>query len=147
MTRRLLTGLLAIMSVAPAFAQRGRPGGPGGGESRGLGYLTGYLGLTDSQKAQAQTIFAEAATASQTIRGQLTGARDALRAAAKANQSDAELERLGAAVGAVEGQLAAINAKAVAKFYALLTAEQKTKYDQMENGPRGPRGPRRQAPQ
>ena len=147
MTRRLLTGLLAILSVTPIFAQRGRPGGPGGGESRGLDYLAGYLGLTESQKTQAQTIFDAAATASETARGQLSGARDALRAAAKANQSDAELDRLGAAVGAVEGQLAAINAKAVAKFYALLTAEQKAKYDQVGGGPRGPGRTRRQAPQ
>ena len=88
MTRRLLTGLLAILSVTPIFAQRGRPGGPGGGESRGLDYLAGYLGLTESQKTQAQTIFDAAATASETARGQLSGARDALRAAAKANQSD-----------------------------------------------------------
>jgi hypothetical protein len=36
---------------------------------------------------------------------------------------------LAAAVGVIEGQLLAIRAKAETKFYALLTADQKTKYD------------------
>jgi hypothetical protein len=55
-------------------------------------------------------------------------------------QPDSELERLAAAVGTIQGQLTGIQAKASAKFYALLTAEQKTKYDaRSEHGPRGPR--------
>ena len=62
-----------------------------------------------------------------------------MHAAAKANQSEAELDRLAAAVGALDGQLAGIEAKAVAKFYALLTADQKAKYDERANrgGPAG----------
>lgn len=103
--------------------------------SNRLDFLTGYLTLTDSQKAQAKTIFDAAATAVTTAQGQMTAAHDALNTAVKANRADAELDRLAAAVGTIHGQIEAIQAKATAKFYALLTAEQKTKYDAL--GTRG----------
>lgn len=98
-----------------------------------LDFLAGYLSLTDSQKAQAKTIFDVATTATSTAQGQLTAAHDALTVAVKANRADSELDRLAAAVGTIHGQVEAIRAKAVAKFYALLTAEQKTKYDALGN--------------
>lgn len=138
MTRRYLAAAAAILAALPILAQGPRRGGgPGGGR---LGFLAGYLSLTDSQKQQAQAIFDAAGAASETARGQLTSARDALRSAVKANQGDTALDRLAAAVGVIEGQLAAIQAKAEASFYALLTAEQKTKYDQRGAGGAG-RGP------
>jgi len=136
MTKLFLLAALAILPAMPVLAQRGER--PAGGGSRRLDYLAGYLSLTDTQKQQAQAIFDAADQAATTARGQLTGARDALRAASKANQSEAELDRLAAAAGAIEGQLAAIDAKAFAKFYALLTADQKTKYDERGNRPGGP---------
>lgn len=142
MKRRFLIAAPAILAALPMLAQiRGTFGGPPGGGMRGLNFLAGYLGLTDSQKQQAQAIFDAADQASETVRGQLTSARDALRTAVKANQPDAELDRLAAALGAIEGQLAGIRAKADAKFYALLTAEQKEKYDQL--GTRSGPGPGR----
>lgn len=137
MTRRYLVAAVAILSTLPILAQGRRPFG--GGTAR-LDFLAGYLGLSDSQKQQAQAIFDAENQASQAALGQLTSARDALRQAVKAGQSDAELDRLGAAVGAIEGQLAGIHAKAEAKFYALLTAEQKQKYDQRGSRP-GPGRP------
>jgi Spy/CpxP family protein refolding chaperone len=100
-----------------------------------LDFLAGYLGLSDSQKQQAQAIFDASEEAEQTARGELTSARQALRAGVKAGKTDAEFDQLGAAVGTAEGKLAAIQAKASAKFYALLTSEQKEKYDQL--GERG----------
>lgn len=128
-------GVLAVMSGAlPVFAQ----GPPGRGNSNRLDFLAGYLGLTDTQKTQAQAIFDAAKTASTTAQGQLTAANDALRAAIKTGAADSEFDRLGAAVGTIQGQLAAIQAKASAKFYALLTPDQKTKYDAM--GDRGGSG-------
>lgn len=132
---------MAALSVIPVLAQRG----PGPGNR--LDFLTGYLSLTDSQKTQAQAIFDAADSAAETARGQLTSARDTLRQAVKDGKPDSILDQLAAAVGAVEGQLAAIHAKAQSKFYALLTAEQKAKYDQM--GDRLGTGPHRihRAPQ
>ncbi|MEZ5355873.1 MAG: Spy/CpxP family protein refolding chaperone [Bryobacteraceae bacterium] len=144
--RRTLMAAAAILMAAPlvpsAMAQG--PGGPRGGRGNRLDFLAGYLALTDAQKTQAQSIFDAASTASETARGQSEAARTALEAAVKANQSDAEIDRLAAAIGVIHGQVTAIQAKAQAKFYALLTAEQKTKYDALHDragdGPRGPRG-------
>lgn len=140
MTRRLSMAMFALAAALPMIAQ------PGGGPPRGGGfridYLAGYLGLTESQKTQATTIFDAAKSASETARGQMTSARSALATAVKANAADNELDRLAAAIGVIEGQLAGIQAKANAKFYALLTAEQKAKYDAMGNRGEGG-GPRR----
>ncbi len=127
MKRRMTLAALALAAVLPALADDFRVPG-----ANRLDFLAGYLTLTDAQKAQAKTIFDAADTAATTARGSLTAAHDALEAAVKANRADAELDRLAAAVGVVQGQLAAIHAKAEAKFYALLTAEQKTKYDAFE---------------
>lgn len=138
MNRRLLVATMMCVAALPMMAQGPR----GRGDS--LDFLTGYLSLTDAQKTQAKTIFDAAETASESARGQMTAAREALNAAVKANRADTELDRLAAAVGVVEGHLAGIRAKASAKFYALLTAEQKTKFDAMQanRGPGGPGGGR-----
>ena len=127
MKRRMTLAALALAAALPALADDFRVPG-----ANRLDFLAGYLTLTDAQKAQAKTIFDAADTAATTARGTLTAAHDALEVAVKANRADAELDRLAAAVGVVQGQLAAIHAKAEAKFYALLTAEQKTKYDAFE---------------
>ena len=126
MNRRLITTTLMMVAALPMMAQGPRSGG------NSLDFLAGYLTLTDAQKTQAKTIFDAATAAADTAHGQLTAAQDALKAAVKANKSDAELDRLAAAVGVVEGQIAGIHAKAQAKFYNLLTAEQKTKYDTLQ---------------
>ena len=138
MTRRLMIPAMTLLFAVSTFAQGHRGRRPEGG--RGVDFLAGYLSLTDAQKQQAQTIFNAAETASETARGQHQSAREALQTAIKANGSETELDRLAAAVGTIEGQLLAINAKASAKFYALLTAEQKAKYDELGN--RGGRGER-----
>ncbi len=139
-----MTAALATLTVAgalPIFAQ-GVARGPGANR---LDFLAGYLSLTDTQKAQAKTIFDAASTASTTAQGQSTAAHDALKAAIKANAIDSEIDRLAAAVGVIHGQLTGIQAKASVKFYALLTAEQKTKYDALgdrQGGGPGRGGPR-----
>ena len=77
MNRRLLTATMMIVAALPMMAQ-GPRGARGGGNS--LDYLAGYLTLTDSQKTQAKTIFDAANAATETARGQLTAAHDALQA-------------------------------------------------------------------
>lgn len=143
MKQHLLITTTALLMTFGAAAQGPRHGSDRNGTessadrtTRRLDYLTGYLGLSEAQRTQAQTIFSAADTASETARGQLTAARDALNTAIRANASDAEIDRLSAAIGTIEGQLTAIQAKASARFYALLTAEQRTKYDQRGRGGR-----------
>lgn len=131
MTRRFLVAAIAVITALPLAAQNQNQNS---GSSFRLNFLAGYLSLTDAQKTQAQTIFTAADTALQTANGTLTAARTALNASIKNNPADAEVDRLAAAVGTVEGQIAAIRTKAEVKFYALLTAEQKTKYDQLLSG-------------
>lgn len=144
MKRRSLIATLALVAALPVVSAQTR--GPGGNR---LEFLTGYLSLSDTQKTQAQAIFDAAESAGETARGQMTAAMDALKAAVKANASDADLDRLAAAVGVIHGQSAGIQAKASAKFYALLNADQKTKYDAMGDrsggsgkGPGGGKGRR-----
>jgi hypothetical protein len=49
---------------------------------------------------------------------------------------------LAAASGTLDGQLTAINSKAEAAFYAILTADQQTKFVSIpRRGPGGPGGP------
>jgi Spy/CpxP family protein refolding chaperone len=133
--KRILLVSLAVM--LPLLAQPGpRAFGAGGGRGPGGGggqdrvaFLAGYLGLTDAQKTAATAIFDAAATASTTARGTATAARDALQAGIKSGTSDAQIDQLAAAVGSTEAALTAIQAKAEAKFRALLTADQKGKLD------------------
>lgn len=138
----MISSLAAMTLITAAWAQTTTPAS---GANRRLEFLAGYLSLTDAQKTQAQAIFDAAESAATTAAGSLTSAQTALRTAIKANAADAELERLSAAIGVIQGQITAIRAKADAKFYALLTAEQKTKYDalgQGSGGSGGGKGPR-----
>jgi hypothetical protein len=48
------------------------------------------------------------------------------------------IDQAAATIGNVSAQLTAIDAKAEAAFYALLTADQRARYDELGNG-----GPRR----
>lgn len=130
-----------LLLASTAFAQR--PGGGGGGGNsvaNRVAFLAGLLSLTDAQKTQATTIFTAAETAQATLAGQMTTARTALHTAIQANAADAELDRLSAAVGTITAQQTAVKAKAEARFYALLTTEQKTKYDALGDRSGGPGG-------
>ena len=138
--------MLTTLTMAGLATLAAQSAMSGGGSGRRLNFLAGYLSLTDAQKTAAQAIFDAADTAAATAQGQMAAAQTALKTAIKAAASDAELDRLGAAIGTIQGQVTAIRAKAESKFYALLTAEQKAKYDQMGSnsgggpGGRGPRG-------
>ncbi|HEY3441061.1 MAG TPA: periplasmic heavy metal sensor [Paludibaculum sp.] len=133
MTRRILTVVLAACAALPVMAQGGM-GGPGGGRGNRVDFLAGYLSLTADQKTAAKAIFDAAEASAQTVAGQMKSAHDALRQAIKDGKTDVELDTLSMPIGTLSGQITAIQAKAQAKFYALLTAEQKAKYDEMRGG-------------
>ncbi len=140
------------LAAAMAFAQPGPGQGPGRFGGRGtppdpaamiqmhVDRLATVLGLDDTQKAQAVTIFTDAQTASQTARTTVDTARQSLKNAIKENNVT-NISSLAAQIGTGEGQLTASQATAEAKFYALLSTDQKTKYDSMNHGPRGGMGP------
>ncbi len=109
--------------------------------------LTTLLGLTTAQQAQATAIFTNALTASQTVQSSMHTDRDSLAAAIKANNT-ATIDQVSAAIGTLQGQLTAINAKADAAFYAILTPDQQAKYDALPHfGPGGGFGPPGLGPQ
>lgn len=139
-TARLVTFAL-LFSATSALAQRGGHGpGPGGPRGNRIDFLATVLSLTDAQKTQATAIFEAAETASTPLRETQATQRTALNDAAKSNAADAVIDQLAATLGATSGQLAAIQTKAFAKFYALLTTEQRTKLDELHTNGRGVRG-------
>jgi Spy/CpxP family protein refolding chaperone len=92
---------------------------------------TTLLSLTPTQVEQATTYFTAEATAHQNARASERAAHQALEAAVKANDA-ATIQSTAAALGQISGETEAAHAVARAQFYAILTADQKTKYDQLE---------------
>ncbi len=92
---------------------------------------TTLLTLTPTQVEQATTFFTAEATAHQNARASEHTAHQALEAAVKANDS-ATIQSTAATLGQMSGEMMAAHALAQAQFYAILTADQKTKFDQLE---------------
>jgi Spy/CpxP family protein refolding chaperone len=122
------------------------PGGPWGSGQNRIEFLGTVLSLTDEQKTQAKAIFDAAQTAGTSLRETQGLQRTALNDAAKSNAADGAIDDLAATLGTTSGQLAAIQTKAFAKFYALLTTEQRTKLDELQAKGRGMRGPGAEPP-
>ena len=99
--------------------------------------LTSRLELTPAQQTQASDIFTKAQAAAEPIRTSQQTNRTAFTSAIKINDT-AAIDKLAAESGTLDGQLMAIQGKAEAAFYSILTADQKTKYDSMHHG--GPGG-------
>jgi len=98
--------------------------------------------LTESQKQQALVIYVDVEHNSQPLERKIAEQRGALREAIKSGAPEWQIDQLSGALGSLTGQLAAIETKGDAKFYVLLTAEQRQKWNQpFPPGPgRGPGG-------
>ncbi len=93
--------------------------------------LAARLNLTDAQKQQAQSIFAEARKSAQPVRAQIRQDKQALAAGVKSG-SKADIDRiLENNMGPLLAQSSAIHA-GLANFYAILTPDQKSKVDQAQ---------------
>jgi periplasmic protein CpxP/Spy len=131
--KRHLIGIAAVAALTAglAFAQSAatpaQPAKPGALRQR----MLKNLNLTADQKTQAREIRQTTRTAVQPIRQQLQAGRQALAAAVKSGDS-AQIQTLSTAQGALQGQALAIRSGAMAKFYAILTPDQKTKAEQMQ---------------
>jgi Spy/CpxP family protein refolding chaperone len=99
--------------------------------------MASKLNLTEAQSGQAKSIWRSAHESSRPIAQQLRQAHVALREAAKAGKPAGEIDQLAANTGQLTGQLTAVRAKAFAKFYAMLTPEQRTTADQLGGHFRG----------
>ena len=125
----------AVLAAGMAFAQDApaqnppRAGRHGAQAGSMIDRLSARLNLTDSQKQQAQSIFAEARKSAQPVRAQIRQNKQALAAAVKSG-SQADIDRISNTMGPLLAQASAIHAKAFAQFYATLTPDQKSKVDQ-----------------
>lgn len=140
------------LSAALAFAQGpgmqpGTPPDPQTMAQMRVNFLAVQLSLTDAQKTTALSIYTNAYTASQTIQTSLQTNRQSISDAVKANNTSA-IDQLSLVSGTLNGQLTAINAKAEAAFYAILTTDQQKIYATHppggpggRGGPGGPMGP------
>jgi Spy/CpxP family protein refolding chaperone len=127
--------LAATMAAALAFAQGPPPMGGQDMSKMRIRFLTRQLNLSDEQAAKATKIFDQSSTDSQTLRSSLQSNRTELQAAVKKGDAEA-IDQLAAANGKITGQILAIESKADAAFYAILTAEQQSAYDEISQ--RGP---------
>jgi Spy/CpxP family protein refolding chaperone len=92
---------------------------------------TTLLSLTPAQVEQATTFFTTEATAHQSSRGSERTAHQALEAAIKTNDT-ATIQSTATTLGQMEGEMLAAHALARAQLYSILTADQKTKFGELE---------------
>ena len=104
--------------------------------------LSKLLDLTSTQQASATPIFTTEQTALSTLRTSTQTARTALQTAITSNDT-ASIATASTQIGALTGQEVLAQATASAAFYAILTADQQTKYETLGplgGGPGGPGG-------
>jgi hypothetical protein len=141
MRRNLQTIFLAAALGTAAFAQSSSTlPDPATMATQRVSRLAVQLSLTDAQKASAITIFTNAITAAEALHTSLQANHTAMQTAIQKNDT-ATIDTLATQAGTLDGQLTAINAKANAAFYALLTSAQQTAFNSMPHGFGGPGGP------
>jgi Spy/CpxP family protein refolding chaperone len=137
---------LLLAATLPVAAQRGPggpppggpngfgPGGPGGPASAGMqspdDVLKDVLGLTDAQLTQLHTLLDSRRSAADALRTQIDAAQKAVHDAVEATTPDAAT--IGNAVIALQNlqkQVQSGNDYFKTSFAAILTADQKAKYD------------------
>jgi Spy/CpxP family protein refolding chaperone len=141
MTRTAAIAVLtagAIMAQGPMHNEFGGGGGTPANPpdvativAHEVSFLTTLLTLTSGQQTQATTIFTNALNSITPLQTSITTARTALSTAIQANDT-ASITTQSTTIGTLVGQITAIQAKADAAFYALLTADQKTRLTAMD---------------
>ena len=134
--KRILIGIAAAGVLAAGFAIAQTAAAPQAGAAKGKGVralvqkrMLKALNLTDTQKQQAKTILQSARQTAQPLAQQLKQDRAALTAAVEAGDS-AKIQQLSTEMGSLRGNVLGVRSLAMAKFYALLTPDQKTKAEE-----------------
>lgn len=86
------------------------------------------LNLNETQRQYARDLFKQSRAEAKPLVDQLRAGREQMAAAVKAGD-ETQIDQLAQSQAQLKGQVAAIHAKAKAKFYAQLTPDQKTKAD------------------
>ena len=92
-----------------------------------LNRMSAALNLTDQQKEQARDIFKSTRESTRPVWQELREERKAVRTAIQAGKSESEVEALAQKEGPALAKMAVARADASAKFYAILTPEQRQK--------------------
>jgi Spy/CpxP family protein refolding chaperone len=150
--RNLVVATLLLSACMASLAAQTAPAQPTAPDratkaQRHVQFLTDLLSLNETQQQQAATLFANSATANQSLMKDLMAARTSLNDAVKSNNTTA-INQASTIIGDLTAQLAASEGKTKAAFYQLLTPEQQTKLTEFEStrpkggfgGPRGHRG-------
>jgi Spy/CpxP family protein refolding chaperone len=131
---------VGVLSVSTLFAQDSTPPTRPTPEqmiANRVSRLTTLLTLTSAQQTQATTIFTNEQTALANFRSSMKTAHSALKTAIE-NNDNAGITAQATQIGTLTTQEVESRAQAQAAFYALLTADQQTKYKQFEAaGPMG----------
>jgi Spy/CpxP family protein refolding chaperone len=105
-------------------------------------HLAKELNLTADQQTKVRAIFADTHQRAQALEPKMREEREALKTAVKAG-NDREIDRILQQNSQLNADFEALHVKAMAKVYAMLTPDQKTKFDQLDAGWFGPvHGPR-----
>jgi Spy/CpxP family protein refolding chaperone len=151
MKRTIIAVALTVFAATAAFAQPGpRNGGGELGPRGNNSALAEYLSLTSSQKTSWQTIQSELHTTVQALHEQQRTLHEQLQAALEGTDASA-IGTLMLQIRALREQIEAARDAADAKFAALLTTEQQTKFAAFQAaaeflGQRGQDGPGRPGP-
>jgi Spy/CpxP family protein refolding chaperone len=127
----VLFAALGLLPMAQAQTTPHTPPTPAAIAQRQVQRYTTLLTLNANQQEQATTFFTTEATTEQNSRASERTAHQALEAAIKANDT-ATVQSTATTLGQMSGEMMAAHALARAQFYAILTADQKTKYSQLE---------------
>lgn len=130
MLRIAAVALATVVTTGIVWAQ-----GHGGFGHRGhmAEFVASQLDLTDAQKVLAKQIFDEARQANEPYVAQGKQIAEQAHAAVKAGKSEAELQQIANSGSTVAAQIMGTHLKAMSKFYANLTPEQKAKADKLHN--------------
>ena len=146
----VLAGIAALLIGATVFALAQHPGmgekmrGPGPGPGEMVEHISRELNLTDAQKAQVKTLFEAQHATEEQRHTKLDELRKQIEAATANGQFDENTVRnLASQQSQLMTDQMVDHLRLNSQIYGLLTAEQKTKADQMmkmhdERGPGGP---------
>ena len=126
-----LIAVLGLLPMAQAQVSPHTPPTPAMMAQHQVQRYTTLLSLTPAQVEQATTLFTTEAAARQNARATEHTAHQALEAAIKANDT-ATIQSTAATLGQMESESLVTHSMARAQFYAILTADQKTKFTELE---------------
>src|SRR5260221_2492568 len=140
-TMKRLVTLFAFTALSTHFLfAQGQGATPAERIANRVARLTTLLTLTTDQQTQATAIFTKEQAAESSVITSMQAARKALQAAVEKNDATG-ITTSATQIGALTTQQVEDQARADAAFYAILTADQQAKYNELQSaGPGGPGG-------